>query len=40
MADRDLIAALESIKRSMNIHTSFLDQALLYEYLKNGSFEK
>ncbi|NLY91772.1 MAG: PLP-dependent aminotransferase family protein [Firmicutes bacterium] len=40
MADRNLIAALESIKRSMNIHTSFLDQALLYEYLRNGSFEK
>lgn len=40
MADRELIVALESIKRSMNIHTSFLDQALLFEYLQNGSFEK
>ncbi|NLM36542.1 MAG: PLP-dependent aminotransferase family protein [Firmicutes bacterium] len=40
VADRELIATLESIKRSMNIHTSFLDQALLYEYLQNGSFEK
>ena len=40
MGDADLIAALESIKRSMNIHTTFLDQALLYEYLQNGSFEK
>jgi len=40
MADRKLIAALESIKRSVNIHTSFLDQALLFEYLQNGSFEK
>jgi DNA-binding transcriptional MocR family regulator len=24
----------------MNIHTSFLDQAILYEYLHNGYFEK
>ena len=40
VADRELIATLESIKRSMNIHTSFLDQALLYEYLKDGAFEK
>jgi DNA-binding transcriptional MocR family regulator len=31
---------LESVKRSLNIHTSFLDQAILYEYLQSGSFEK
>lgn len=40
MADRELISYLESIKRSYNIHTSFLDQALLYEYLQSGQFEK
>lgn len=40
MADRELISYLESIKRSFNIHTSFLDQALLYEYLQSGQFEK
>ncbi len=40
MADRELISHLESIKRSLNIHTSFLDQAVLYEYLQSGQFEK
>ncbi len=40
MADRELISHLESIKRSWNIHTSFLDQAVLYEYLHSGQFEK
>ena len=40
MADRELITHLESVKRSFNIHTSFLDQAVLYEYLKSGQFEK
>lgn len=40
LADKELINTLESVKRSRNIHTSFLDQALLYEYLKSGSFEK
>ncbi len=40
MADRELISYLESVKRSLNIHTSFLDQALLYEYLQSGQFEK
>ncbi|MCY6355254.1 MocR-like pyridoxine biosynthesis transcription factor PdxR [Clostridium sp. ZS2-4] len=40
LADKGLINTLESVKRSRNIHTSFLDQALLYEYLKSGSFEK
>lgn len=40
MADRELISHLESIKRSWNIHTSFLDQAVLYEYLRSGQFEK
>lgn len=40
LADSKLINYLESIKRSRNIHTSFLDQVVLYEYLNSGSFEK
>jgi len=40
MADKNLISNLESIKRSRNIHTSFLDQGILYEYMKSGAFEK
>lgn len=40
MGDSKLIAYLESVKRSFNIHTSFLDQAILYEFLQSGSFEK
>lgn len=40
LGDRELISYLESVKRSRNIHTSFLDQAILYEYLKAGNFEK
>ncbi|MFL0250275.1 PLP-dependent aminotransferase family protein [Clostridium neuense] len=39
-ADKELISYLESIKRSRNIHTSFLDQAILYEYLMVGNFDK
>lgn len=40
LADKKLISIMESVKRSRNIHTSFLDQAVFYEYLKQGSFEK
>lgn len=40
MADQEFIGYLESVKRSRNIHTSFLDQAVLYEYLESGNFEK
>ncbi len=40
LADKNLISTLESVKRSRNIHTSFLDQGILYEYLSNGYFEK
>ncbi|GAA0739659.1 PLP-dependent aminotransferase family protein [Clostridium oceanicum] len=40
LGDSDLINYLESVKRSKNIHTSFLDQAILYQYLKEGNFEK
>ncbi len=40
MGDSSLISGLESIKRSRNIHTSTLDQAVLYEYLQSGEFDK
>lgn len=40
LADKELVYTMESVKRSRNIHTSFLDQAIFYEYLKQGSFEK
>lgn len=40
LADKKLISMLESVKRSRTIHCSTLDQALLCEYLNNGSFEK
>lgn len=38
--DSELIYMLESIKRSRNIHTSVLDQAVLYQYLLEGNFER
>jgi len=38
--DKKLIDYLESVKRSRNIHTSFLDQAVLYEFFREGYFEK
>ena len=40
LCDKDLITRLESVKRSTNIHVSFLDQGILYDYLQNGAFEK
>lgn len=40
MGDSRFISVLESIKRSINIHTSTLDQAVLFEYLQSGQFEK
>lgn len=40
LADKSLIDILESVKRCRNIHTSLLDQAVLYEYLLEGNFEK
>lgn len=40
LADKKLISYLESVKRSRNIHTSFIDQGILYEYLIEGNFEK
>lgn len=40
LADKELISYFESVKRSINIHTSFLDQAVLYEYLRGENFSK
>lgn len=40
LCDKKIIETLESVKRCKNIHTSFLDQGILYEYLKCGAFEK
>lgn len=40
MGDSKLISSLESLKRSLNIHTTFLDQAVFYEYLRDGGFER
>lgn len=39
-ADKKLINILESVKRSRNIHTSFLDQGILYQYMRSGAFDK
>ncbi|GGE28747.1 GntR family transcriptional regulator [Pullulanibacillus camelliae] len=40
LADKALIHSLESVKRARTIHSSTLDQALLYQYLHDGYFEK
>lgn len=40
LGDKTLIGYLESIKRSRNIHTSFLDQSVFYDYLNCGNFDK
>ncbi|AWB44671.1 PLP-dependent aminotransferase family protein [Paenibacillus sp. CAA11] len=40
LADRELVSYLESIKRARNIHTSTLDQSVLYQYLHNGHLDK
>ncbi|REK76198.1 PLP-dependent aminotransferase family protein [Paenibacillus paeoniae] len=40
LADRELIGYLESIKRARSIHTSTIDQSILYQYLLNGNFDK
>ncbi|OAA91190.1 PLP-dependent aminotransferase family protein [Clostridium ljungdahlii] len=40
LADKVLINYLESCKRARNIHTSSLDQAIFYDYLNQGNFEK
>lgn len=38
--DKRIIEILESVKRCRNIHSSFLDQGILYEFLISGAFEK
>ncbi|HBC97893.1 MAG TPA: PLP-dependent aminotransferase family protein [Clostridium sp.] len=40
LSDKVLTGYLESIKRARNIHTSSLDQAIFYEYLQSGDFNK
>lgn len=40
LADRALIDNLESLKRARTIHTSTIDQSVLYQYLLNGNFDK
>ncbi|MGL5348360.1 MAG: PLP-dependent aminotransferase family protein [Peptostreptococcaceae bacterium] len=40
LGDKNIINKLESVKRCKNIHVSFLDQGILYDYLYNGGFEK
>ena len=40
LCDKTVISRLESVKRCRNIHVSFLDQAILYDYLNSGAFEK
>lgn len=40
LGDRALIEHLESIKRARTIHTSTIDQSILYQYLLNGNFDK
>lgn len=40
MGDRNLIDILESVKRGRSIHSSFLDQSIMYYYLKSGAFNR
>lgn len=40
LADRELIYYLESLKRARSIHTSTLDQSILYQYFLNGNLDK
>ncbi|MBC6003580.1 PLP-dependent aminotransferase family protein [Paeniclostridium sp. NSJ-45] len=40
LCDKNVISRLESVKRCKSIHVSFLDQAILYDYLSNGAFDK
>lgn len=39
-ADKNLIKVLESVKRSRNIHTSFIDQGVFHKYMESGSFKR
>ncbi|MBG9940915.1 PLP-dependent aminotransferase family protein [Brevibacillus formosus] len=40
LGDKALIDNLESMKRARTIHTSTIDQSILYQYLLNGNFDK
>jgi DNA-binding transcriptional MocR family regulator len=40
LSDKVLTGYLESVKRARNIHTSSLDQAIFYDYLQSGDFNK
>jgi DNA-binding transcriptional MocR family regulator len=40
LGDRAVIDNLESIKRARTIHTSTIDQSILFQYLLNGNFDK
>lgn len=40
LGDKDLIDVLESVKRGRTIHSSFLNQASFYYYLKSGAFNR
>jgi len=40
MGDSRIISLLESVKRCKNIHTSSIDQGILYEYLQSGALTK
>ena len=39
-ADKKVIDILQSVKRCKNIHSSSLDQAILFDYLNSGAFNK
>ncbi|WP_167958726.1 aminotransferase-like domain-containing protein [Anaerosporobacter faecicola] len=40
MGDKRVISLLESVKRCKNIHTSSIDQGILYEYLQSNALER
>lgn len=40
LADKKVVDILQSVKRCKNIHTSSLDQAILFDYLNSGAFPK
>lgn len=40
MGDNRVISLLESVKRCKNIHTSSIDQGILYEYLQSGVLKR
>ncbi|WP_310602869.1 aminotransferase-like domain-containing protein [Anaerosporobacter sp.] len=40
MGDNRMVSLLESVKRCKNIHTSSIDQGILYEYLQSGILKR